>query len=357
MQSLIPIGSRTRSLYTYPRRGYINDKLTENINKYRDYRSHQIGRINSNHLLYKLITALRSGAVTNPIDSSTGFDKLVYQVASSLDITTPFNRGSVFTNSVFYPDCHEIITYVPDARLELMYLDGWQNLQPIRVLRHPVTDPTFFDLGVMNPAFLDNGGICVINVDIKALMVQYNLYRLTYPAGSIEGYLTQYALRNMMPSHLDVVYFNNVLLEFGMIKPCTVRTNLPFAQTDVKSLMGEIGKLTYKNLVTQSPTLMDTLTSIPAYQQDNYYKAVPALASPDLMQIQWALDISRIQPVCLGLEVSSRFDFGKTTDLVARVKRWRSATNEDKSFKTGFTTSERAVLEDDIQWYMQVLDK
>src|SRR5690606_15764188 len=151
---------------------YLKGRVTENFEKLLTLRQDFTGRLESSHLLFKILTNLNvsfNGDLSDYIESC---EREVKRLAGGLGLVTSYSKGREFTDYQFYDGCTEIITAIRDESIGVMDVwTNWRAIEPIKVMVHPYTDLTVVELGVMNSFKSSGGGLAIVNIDIPMLAI------------------------------------------------------------------------------------------------------------------------------------------------------------------------------------------
>lgn len=334
------------SPFQYARMTYLQDRVAENLKKYTDLRKGISGRINSSHLLMKLLSALTTefrGDLLTYIERVTTDCE---RICGTLGITSSYSRGRIHTEGHFYDGCPEIITFVRSERW--MWMDlwrDWRSLSAIEVLEHPITDLTIFEPGVMNAIKIPTPDVAVVNIDIPLLACQWRLWKASNPYETNEHFITSVLLPGMMKSHLDLVMFNKMVVKCGLREDCNIRSNLLFGQTSVNSHADDIIDDAYSKIAAKRMSANQILSSIPVLY---YYNALDAGEFPNTTpthQILWAILTQKETRAALVLAFGELAGQDRMVATIAKLKRTSLLAGEDKYFSTGQSTGSAQYLE------------
>src|SRR4051812_19549659 len=94
-----------KSPFQYARMAYLAGRIDENFRKYADARQQAPGRLDSSHLLMKILTSLSVPFNGDLQEYMTKVDVSMRSLNSSLGITSSANNGGLHTEGVFYNGC------------------------------------------------------------------------------------------------------------------------------------------------------------------------------------------------------------------------------------------------------------
>lgn len=280
---------------------YLEPALKRNVDQVISYYRRSPFAVKSNHLLVRLLHAITTPKTQELLRYYDNVDASCLNIAQTLGFTSPISRGNLW-NGVFYGKGNVEIIIADDSSFDPIVADkNWENLEPIRVLRHPRSD-----LNMNIPNGINSGveeGIAVISVNIPMLAIQYRAFRReenrhAFMSGanerSIMQFLHMYPLTNMVRSHMDVVMFNRVDrivhgLPFGEAK-----IKHPFFLIDYSKELNLFHRLTIESLEDTAKGFYDTLRTIPAVTKENLVEVMELPDVAGTRQIVWALVLARL---------------------------------------------------------------
>lgn len=319
----------------------------ENVNKYISLRESISGRVDSSHLLIKLLINLNTrfdgDLFRYAADVEAGAAK---RICGILGITSSFSKGKLFTEGVFYQGCPEIIIYSSSTKYSVSDLwKNWKSVSAVEVLCHPITSSNIIELGVMDSAFIRNNGLVIVNIDIPLLAAQWKLWSASQrTSGEYEKFLTEVVFPNMIYSHLNVVMFNVILEKLGIIKASVIETNLPFAQIPVDTHISKIADLVLDRLSKTSVTANQMLSTIPALIGSNFLDEVAGPSTLPSNQVRWALLSFKMLLTAYVLEIAKYNNYAKITNELNSIKRELVIIEDDKIFSNGLSTAVQTLL-------------
>lgn len=331
----------------------VQEKVKENYDRYVNLRNGFAGRLDSNHLLIKILSSITAEFNGDLFNYMSAVENNAIRLCEGLGITSSFSRGRLMTEGHFYPGCPEIIVYSRSSKYSVMDLwYGWNTISPIEVLTHPISDTVIWEPAVKNRARIDVSDLAIINIDIPLLAAQWVMWRSANPGGSYESFLTRVPLVNMMRSHLNVCVFNQVLVLAGVKGPGTVVTNLPFAQTNVSLYIQSLTKEVYARLNDMSLTPNQILATIPAIYGNNYLDAVTAPSTIPSFQVMWALVSQKVEQAALCLELSKKYGYSRMPKELAVINRTLINNSQDKFMTNGLPSAAGNYVTDRLEEYV-----
>lgn len=349
-QILNPTGRFDRSPFQYARMTYLKSKVNENMTRYIEARRAAPGRVDSSHLLAKILMSLNSRFEGDLVRYIASVENEVKSLCSSLGIASSFSKTGIFTEGVFYPGCAEIIIYSRNDRWNTMDLwRDWRSVSPVEVINHPITDMTIFELGAKNEARINGTGLAVINIDIPLLAAQWKMWQASHPGLMIEQYLSTVPLVMMTRSHLNAVIFNKLLVKLGIRGKIGVKTNSTFMQTPTDSHADDIVDEIYDKVSKKELSGNTILDSIPVIYGDTYLKSVGLPSMSPTNQILWALITQKMEATALVLSFGELAGYDRMVHDLTMIKRTLIEINSDKLLTNGLGTNEGVYLTERLE--------
>ena len=280
---------------------YLKPVLERNIETVIKYYRKSPFAVKSQHLLVRLLHAITTPKSQELLRYYNNVDASVLNIAQTLGFTSAISRGKIW-NGVFYGPGNPEILIADNEPFDPIKADSdWENLEPIRVIRHPRSD---LNMNIPNGNKTSSEtGIVVIVINVSMLAIQYRAFRreenrqsyLTETnERSMVQFLHMYPLTNMVRSHMDYVMFNRInnLARGYPIGEATVKH--PFYLIDYSQELNNFHTNTIHSLNDTAKGFYDTLRSIPAISKENL---VPVMELPDITgtrQVIWALILARL---------------------------------------------------------------
>ena len=343
---LNPVNRFDASAFQFAKMTYVRQRVDENYQKYLHERNHRPGRVDSSHLLFKILLSLNTPFEGDMMQYMDRVDAAARQIVPTIGMTSSFSKGRLYTEGLFYDRCPEIILYVRDRNITMMDLwNDWRGLEPVKVINHPVSSLLLFEPAVMNSAQIEKPDLAVISIDIPLMAAQYKMFRTAFPDRNREAYVTEVLLPSMLKSHLNVALFNKVMVQFGVRSRCDVKTNLPFAQNAADDAGNDVVNEVVQKLLSKRMTANQVLATIPSLYGNHYLESVTVPSMPPTHQVLWALISHKVDPAALVLEVGKRMGYDQMLREVTNIKRTVIVNKEDKTLSNGLSTAASIFLE------------
>ena len=335
------------SPFQFAKMTYLRQRVEENYQKYVTERALLPGRVDSSHLLFKIINTLAVEFDGDMVKYMERCEAAAGRIVPTLKMTASFSKGRLFTESVFYEGCPEIILYARNPRFKMMDLwTDWRDVEPVWVVNHPISDLTIFEPAVTNSSTIEMPDLAVIAIDIPLLAAKWRMFKATFPDKNMEAFVTGFVLPQMMKSHLNVALFNKVMAYLDIRNPCGVKSNLPFAQNIANQVGDEVVEDVLNKILSKEMQANQILSTVPAIFGDNYLYSVTLPLLPPNAQVLWALISRKVDAAAVVLEVGSRSGFDKMLHEITVINRTFIVNREDKVMTNGLPTAASVFLED-----------
>ncbi len=330
-----------KALFKYSNMYFMENRVFDYYNRYKDDRKINTGRVESSHVLISLLSAMNVSFNGNLHEFISKSAEKALQLSRTVGLTTNYNTGKLFEGTL-YPGCKEIIIQERDS--ELLWIDlwtNWRNVSPIKIICHPVTDLTVFELGVMNEAVLSDTDIVVYTVDMAVMNLQWQFYKAGVNNPTMESFLTEIVFPNAFQSHLDIVPFNRVMARRGLRPFCKVKTNLNFNQQAITQELDRILTTVEKNISGRRLQPNQYLSAIPTIFGDNYLLEIKLPGLMPTSQVLWALVVMRMERVNFLLDIGKTVEWAAFDGMLARLERSMAEYLSSNIFGVGLSGTER----------------
>lgn len=290
-------GIQHPSMWPYVKRG-----LQANVGQVVRYYRGNPQAVRSDHLLVKIIQSIGVSTSLDYERYCAIVEDVSLDLAMVLKLTSALFKGQVFDGVFYGPGSQEIIIAHTDSFDLDKAKKDWQNVTPVRVLRHAKSD-----LNLNLPDGRRNtseSGIAVIAINIPLLMSQYYAFRQAYWIDETQPqshddysdmmFVHMYVIPNMLFSHVDQALFNRLHnLSQGKNEPISVRRH-PFALIDYTPKVNAVYREVLGNLSGQEKNLVGILQSVPVATRDNLEQAMMIPDVAPTRQVMWALAVARL---------------------------------------------------------------
>lgn len=273
----------------------------------------------SNHVICKLLKMMPLPSVSSTQLSSDDVRKYYdmirindYRYANMVSMVSSTNYGAI-RKSQFYSKAVDEIIIGTSSRYDEVKSIPWEDLEPIRVHRHPYNSTYYGILDGRQP--LPEKGVAVISVDIPVLALQYMKWMLEENKRMKEEgntptilgtFITRYPLCNMLKSHNDIACINRTINAWRGIRNTTPQPRQAFwLHDDMGWLDTVIDRLIPE--LKRTPRYFDaTLLHLPAVYRTGY-DAIRLPVDIDLRQNRWAWLVGRMWIIGWLLETEMFF--------------------------------------------------
>jgi hypothetical protein len=279
---------------------YVKEGLRANVGQVIRYYRGNPQAVKGDHLLVRLIQTAAMPLSMSYERYYANVDAISLDLSMPLKLTSSLYKGQIWDGVFYGPGSDEIIIAHTDSfNIDKAYKD-WQNVTPVRVLRHAKSD-LYLNLpdGQHNTT---ESGTAVIAVNIPLLMCQYYAFRQSYMIGAEEGmdtrsimmFVHMYVLPNMLFSHLDQALFNRIQRLADLTPMGQTLRKHPFALIDYSQKLDQCYTAVLQNLRGQEKDLVGILQSVPAAARKNMEEAMQVPDMAPTRQVMWALAVSRL---------------------------------------------------------------
>jgi len=266
--------------------------------KVKEYYRNREYNYENNNMLVKLTKLLKRDITTDPLDYLFYLDANAEYFANQMGIVSNKATGTVMNSVVFNGKSNELYIYVDNAVDPRYMKDNWRDYESLRFIKTPICDvyyPVLFDYTLVS------GGINIIEIDVKAMMLQYYYWckdrYLKERDDKANVFIPTVVIPNMSDSLIDLALWNRyVKLTLGRPIPET-RIKHPMYLIDYSKGIDDI----YKNLIKEN-----TKTSIYVTQM---MMSIPTLIKEDMLDVlvlhkdyfnrqsKWVLWVSRLADI------------------------------------------------------------
>ena len=304
---------------------YLINYIEEDYKAYLDFFRPANHNVPSNHLLVRLLQSITVSYDTNIFSYIGRVQDLALDLSQALKITSSQSVGHTTTNVFFPSDVEEIIVANTDDFDVLEAEGNWMSLTPIKILTHPIPSVDFPRLwGIEEPSY---GGVAVISINIPMLAFQHRQFCKSEEALGVEAnhtlaqFLTAYPLANMIPSFINIGYFNilnNYFMNGVMENILFTRT---YARLDRFNLTFKAIANVYRFIEDHHWTAPQLLDSIRLPLSNETLLGV--LQLPNVLftrQVIWSLVIARIPYVKFLVNVNDQYKLSGFDGLRNKIK-------------------------------------
>lgn len=291
----------------------------------REYYREHMRTARNEHPLVKLLLGMNvsfNRDIRNYIDTAS--DQLMRN-SSQLRMTSSLNHGFTFSPCPFYGNGIRSILVVTDEEFDIQAaMRDWENIEPLRVLRHPFTD---ISMGLADGDYEQSSetGLAVIEINVAKLALQYRMWSEQAKRGltvtrNTAQFVAMYPIVNMLNSHLDIAVFNRMVAIYKNQNVAAFRRAHPFFIPDYTSKIDAVLKRQIQLQVGLKKEFDHTMMAIPLITSDTLYEAMILPEVVPTRQIKWALIVARLPIIKFLVRLNSDTDNHRNTTYLGRIR-------------------------------------
>ena len=320
---------------------YVRDGLRQNLGTVISYYRKNPTAVKSDHFLVRLMQSVTIPVTHNLERYFANVDAMSLNLSMALKMTSSISKGSLF-NGVFYgKDTKEILIAHTDYFDIFEANRNWQNVCPVRVLSHPMTD-TGLNIPDGRTTSIE-GGIAVIAININMLMVMYRAFRANEwlergqfgeSERSYMQFVRMYVLPNMLFSHLDVVLFNRIAQTARGAPLGMSKAKHSFQIIDYDDKIDTVNEKILKDLMQNFRDFTTIMRTIPMVTRPNMEDLMHLPRMAPTRQVNWALSICRLSAISFLFRVSKGGPNARNRMEVNDITKTLLAYQSDKLMET-----------------------
>jgi hypothetical protein len=332
-----------RALPSPPTRRWAVEQLRHELDKVIQYRRGNARRVDSDHLLVRLIESLDISVLLSDQDYVWGVSDNALRVANALKMTSMWGHGGPFSPGVFYSTfTTEVVIAVIDDFDVKEARKHWEDLMPIRVMTHPFNDLNLPYLDGYGDGLETIEGWAVTVVNIPMLAFQHKCWWETYCKNNpdspppISLFFGRYPLTNMLASHLDITLLNRTMA-MDLEQPLQELKNANPFYVNFQQAGQTDRMIDYALTFMQRSNLSfdDWLDAVPQASVNNVHEW---LALPDLRfvtQVEWAIFLARLPVMGWLLAHNAKLDSRYNNQYVINIRHWVQRMKSGRFFHQG----------------------
>lgn len=306
----------------------IKDGLRESIEKVRRYRAINPMTLNASYPLIRLLMSVNVSLSLPPDQYVDRVSDIAYDLARTMQFASPVSVGRPVSPSMFYGTGVTDIVLGVSEPFDLTNIEErWQDLQPIRVISHPLTD---LWAHVPDGKFSSQDkGVAVVVINIPMLALQYRMWRRwergTFAQESprtLAQFLMAHPLPNMLYSHLDVALFNRALAMTFNIPLPRYTDRHPFFQIDWHAQTDKVLELYLKAMVSRRAEIDAVIKAFPTVSFESRYDVIRWPDIPFTYQSMHACIAAYALPTMFHLHLADQYNMPKDHAARAYLRRF-----------------------------------
>lgn len=299
-------------IYNIPSEQVLKRKYANDYKKLHEYLLSRKFFLPNDHLLVKIMKTVNVSFKRDLYDYVETVRDTVPDIEAMFKLVSPLNFSLPNYKSSFYNNrCTEIVISIREDFDISEAVEHWRNLEPVKVMAHPFTDLSYTPI-VGKYVSSNASGLAYIYLDVPKLMFQYRMWvrdqlKAKKQVESVDKFLIDYPLFNMMKSHTDVAIFNRVhntllgLPSDGYNPKISLATldNTKFAEAASKVFVAQIIKspVRFDEIIQNMPTVFneDFLDVIKLPDIAKTRQVKPALVGARLKLFEFLLQVNAKQ--------------------------------------------------------------
>ncbi len=289
----------SQGVQTLPQFVYIKSGYTRELLKLISYYRSNPGFVLNQHPLIRLILSTPVNISRSPESLVNHIVDVFYQSGSQLNFTNSLNYGRVYSPGFLYGKNTEeiIITHHDSFDIEEAY-SNWEDLEPIKIIRHPFTD---LSLGLLDGRYVSKEqGLVVATINIPMLFIMLkgwydkNKFVTEGPVRTLSQFLFSYPLLNAIRSHFDICLFNRMYNHYVVEDVADFTKKHPFGINDYTDRFDDYAFKELHMLASLPREFNNLLENIPMVSKRNFREVIALPKVVKTRQVRWALLVSRI---------------------------------------------------------------
>lgn len=325
------------------------------------YRRQNPGYLPNQHILNRLLNSINIHWDGDPDVYVTKVRDVALARTVSFGWTSSLAYGRLHATSSFYGNNVQEVIYATDEDFDVEEaVENWTDLEPIRVLSHPLTDLwCHVPDGETN---WNTSGISVVVINVPMLALQRQLWlereRRRSKFGNRNGgnFLQEIPLPNMLYSHVDIAIANRCYNWLNSIPSDATSRHHPFHLVDWSKPVDKVIELTLETIAKRKLTFDQIIDHLPT---SGYCTLRERLRLPMLhwlQQPQWAILLARLSLVAFLVQMNTLSGSHANKAGCNQIRRYLLEFNQARLFQSVMSKENQAyvksMLEDQIVPYL-----
>lgn len=289
-----------------------------------EYYRDSVKTVYNQHLLCRMLN-LFTPSVDYDLETFIG---IVYArapfVARHFKLTSEISYGELFTD-VFYKGI-QIIMYNEEYFNVQDGARGWENLKPIKVLKHPISNLSFL-LPEPRRYPTRESGLSCISINFPMLVLQYREYlrnellKSDGTRGGAQEFVARYVLPNMLYSHIDICIINRFYnLYYNRVNVDTEISKHPMLVIDYSRRVDSVLKKIINYLDNKTLPYSGYLKLIPSVYTEDSQETLLVPEHIKTRQNWWAFYLCRLDIMKMLLDIGGQHGKARNGELIARLR-------------------------------------
>lgn len=347
--------------FEFPQYQRVQHGLEANLQSVRQYVRQSNHTVPSDHILSRIIGMLH---ISDRLDVKNYFhavEDVAYEIANALHITNPFNAGKPHTGDFFGPQIptylHAVNGSLPLGKIEHGQLIDFENIEAVKIIKHPYTDLSF---NVPDGQLPDKANYGIVEIDIPLLALQYRQWyhwRLANDSTqTIKQFIYTHVLTNTLKRYNDLILFNRYDYILNDLTPDTpipqtryriIDWDLPClqAQTDIVDELIFGRAKDWRTLIAQVPL-----------SKDRHLLDIAAPANTLLTaQNEWLIVASQMPLWRFLATINDLNNSRSNRQYINQILRTFKSLNNNNAYKLYVDEQVRSIIDQDISFLTTML--
>lgn len=287
------------------------------------YYKNNVRSIDNTHLLVRI---LNIGMPTIEY-SLNEFVSMIYTrspfIAKHFKLTSEIEFGILFKDLFYQGD--GIVFYTEEYFNVSDAIVNWKTLQPVKVHKHPISSLKFLLPHPKRYPTIESG-LSAVSVNLPMLFIQYRSFlknEMLKPEGERGGaneFVFRYILSNMLYSHADICIYNRFKNIFYNINNVSIEPSKhPIMLIDYSNRIDNVIRSLIKYMSNRQLSYYNYLKLLPGVHKEDM---LAALLMPEMIKTRqdwWALYLTRLDDICLLLDIGANIGSTRNTDLINKA--------------------------------------
>lgn len=300
----------------YPRIEYIRKMYHRERNKVVHYYRNRGSRVNTEHVLSKLVYILSPDVNHSIVDYFRMVDARAKYTSKQFGLSSTINVGKV-NEDIFYKNSKELLLYTEYDIDLFTFQDEWYKKQPVRIL---YTTDVEFDFKLLNGT-VEKGDdeISVYEVDVRTLCLMYKYWamkRRTLDKSDHPSYfIYNLILPNMLDQLTDIALFNRFMHIYYGDKFIEKPYKHPFMISDYTRHVDAILSNIVKDVKDSRYDIRAIINRVPTLFNYNMLEALYINQPYATRQCEWVIWVARLKYICFFLDLLGKNGMARNREL------------------------------------------
>lgn len=281
--------------------------------------------VKSDHVLSRLIGSFSIPLYDDVRKYRDAITDMVPQLCMACGIAAPTNSSYTLQNPGWFYGLKDKEWLISDSSDfdPIVAARNWESLEPLKVLRHTLTD---LNMPLPNGEVPDTAdGYVIISINIPMLAVQYWSWQRSQvittqgAAERIQQFIGQYILPSLLPSQTTVAFFNRLHATMRGVAVTAERKVNSLALSTNYTNVDRVIKTLLTDFETNKMTFPEIFGCIPTSTAETMLSFIQPPDTIVARQNQWALEAAYIPYASFALQLSKKHDNNAQNQLERNV--------------------------------------